>query len=153
MIYNLSLVLKYTPYALKLSCELAVTCRCQLGFHNAGSDVQECLIICSATKQRWGPREELSATDSGSLRHAELPSATDTFRLSVNKKSLTSYLWSYSESKLIYVSFIMVNYHVFCFASLNHSAVHLYTRVGQEITFTMHVCCVVFIVSSNKYGW
>jgi len=99
MIYNLSLVLKYSHYALKLLCELAVTCRCQLGFYNAGSDVQKCLIVCSATKQRRGPREELSATDSGSLRHAELPSTTDTFWLSVNKKSVTSYLWSHSESK------------------------------------------------------
>jgi hypothetical protein len=153
MIYNLSLVLKYSPYALNLPCELAVTCRCQLGFYNTGSNVQECLIICSASKQRWGPCEELSAKDSGSLRHAEIPTTTDTFRISDNKKSLTSYLWSHSESKLIYVSFIVVNYHIFCFASLRHCVVHLYARVSQEITFIMQVCCGVFIVSSNKYRW
>ena len=51
------------------------------------------------------------------------------------------------------VSFIMVNYHIFCFASLSHSVVHLYTRVSREITFTLRVCCGVFIVSSNKYKW
>lgn len=118
IIHNLSFVLKCSLQALKLSCELTVTCRSKLGFYDASSDVQECLVVCSATKQRRGPCEELSTTDSGSVRHAELPSNTDTVRLSVNKKSLTSCLWSHSESKLIYVSFIMVNYHFFCFVLL-----------------------------------
>ena len=138
------LVLKYSHYTLKLLCELVVTCRCKLGFFNAGPDVQECPIICSASKQCRGPREELSATDSGSLRHADLPSTTDTFRLFVNKKSLTSYLWSHSQSKFICVIFIMVKYHISCFASLSYTVVHLYTRVGQEITFKMHVCFGVY---------
>jgi hypothetical protein len=114
----MSLVFKYALYALKLSYELSVICRCKLGFYNTGSDIQECLTICTAFKQRWGPCEELSATDPCSLRHAELPSTTDTFRISVNKKSLTSYLWSYSESKLIYISFIVVNYLLLLFLLL-----------------------------------
>jgi len=104
--------------------------RCELGLIDTGTNIQECLIICTTVKQCWRPCKELSATDSGSLRHAKLPSTTDRFCISFNKKSLTTYLWPHIESKwtsqwtieffislpflLIMMRFVMHNIRLFC---------------------------------------